>query len=465
MTGMARLVRHVRAVLFGGLLAAVAARSAAAPASQPAEQEWGTAQGGLQLSLTVDAAAAAQRRLLVRIALRNVGAAAVELPPAGKAFAWVLVASQSGDVFFTDRFAAVPAGGAWPAALAGGAALAMREVDLTPRGAYGRDRRQEVYTAWLKADSDANAPSPPSTVARELSPGPARARAMLCLPRKDAAPTVLVSNMSSFTLPARDMAGLSPEERKERAVSLLKKFDRDAFAAREAHGEAVALGPAAAEVLIAAVKDRSRPDYSRLWLATAIADIRDARCAAALVELLGDGQDGVRCVVCYHGPKQDDAKLDRAIVAYAAGSGSGQTVSYALLGFLVFRKFVPGTLLEAGLASRDARARAAFCQAVRSQASPYNISRLSGLLDDREERVRALAAEVLGEMARPDVSVCGALVRALQAPGDQARKCICEALGKLSGKPMPYDPADDAAAKDRVIAWWRRWLATTFDKP
>jgi HEAT repeat protein len=135
-----------------------------------------------------------------------------------------------------------------------------------------------------------------------------------------------------------------------------------------------------------------------MWLTTAIADIPDARSAAALLALLGDPDVTVGCVAGYYGPKQKNTTLDQAIVARAASAHNARFTSYALLGYLTFRGEAPEGLLQAGLASDDPRTRAAAAQALATMASEPSKTRLRALLQDKDKRVRAIARQVLDAM-------------------------------------------------------------------
>jgi HEAT repeat protein len=92
-------------------------------------------------------------------------------------------------------------------------------------------------------------------------------------------------------------------------------------------------------------------------------------------------------------------------------------------------------------------------------ASEFNISRLAGLLADKNERVRSTAAAMLGQSKNRSPAVLAALVKALDLPGDAARAKICAALSALTGRPALYDPKADAAAREKALADWREWLA------
>jgi HEAT repeat protein len=247
--------------------------------------------------------------------------------------------------------------------------------------------------------------------------------------------------------------------RKQQADKLIAKFDKDAWAGMAAHGEAVAIGPPVVPFLAEALGDLRRPDFSRLWLATSLADIRCQAAVDELIRLLDDPTGGVRGVVAYHGPKQRSDKLDAAILAKVAARQDGTVLSYALLGFLVQRAAVPPALLTASLDSKDPKVRSAVIAALKTQASDDNLARLVRLLSDENEQVRSAAARALGAMGRSDGAVVGALVRALQASGESARQSIADALGSLTGRKAPYDPKASAAAKDKALKDWQDWWA------
>ena len=182
------------------------------------------------------------------------------------------------------------------------------------------------------------------------------------------------------------------------SATLLKQFDRDAWSARSAHEQAVKLGKQVLPDLIVAAEEQSRPEYSRLWLATAVADIEDKKAADALIALLGDRLETVRSVVAYYGPKQKSQELDRAIVHKAAQGTDASLIAYALLGFMVFRETVPDERVKAGLESDNSKVRATAVKALKGMASELNVSRLKKLSKDTDERVRATARKVLDAM-------------------------------------------------------------------
>ena len=451
-------------LLTTGLCPAGTARAAAATTrptatTRPGPVDWGTSKAGLQISLSLPGTVTAGGALKVRLALRNVGSAAVNLPGAEKVFGWLLLIYSREEAYISEKVFPAASLSSWPAKLAGDKTIDFKPTDLGPLGVYPYAQRREVYTAYLKPESGAALAKPTTTLSRKLSAAPARARFVLYIPRKDEAALTLASNVVPFEVGLPKWSQLDQAERKAVVERLLKKFDRDAWAAMSAHGQAVGIGRPIVGDLVRAVRQRNRPGFSRLWLATTLADIRCEESVAELIRLLDDPQGGIRSVVGYHGPKQHSEKLDAAIIERLAGGKDAGTVSYALLGFMVFRRQVPEKLLAASFESKDPRLRATFAAALKNRASDFNVSRLAALLGDGNERVRSAAAKALGAMARPVEPALEGLVKALDRPGDSARKSIADALGQLTGKKMPYEPGADEQAKNRVIQAWKDWLA------
>ena len=436
-------------------------RIGAAAETQPAPLPWGTGKAGVQISLSVPGPVRAGGKFQVRVAIRNVGSAPVALPGTKDVFGWLLLLYSRDNAYVTGK--AFPAAelelGKWPGKLAGGKTIRFKPADLSGLNVYSYDKRRKVYTAYLKPDSGATLPAPDGTLARKLAPAKARARFMLYLPRPGERPLVLSSNVVDLEIAPPDWAQLSADAQKAFAARLLKQFDKDAWAAMSAHGQAVGIGPPIVPYLIQAVRQRNRPGFSRLWLATALADIRCDESADELIRLLDDPSGGIRSVVGYHGPKQRSAKLDAAVIKKIAKEKDTGPVSYALLGFMVFRNRVPEELLAASFDSKDPRVRATFAAALKGRASDFNVSRLAALLADENERVRSAAAKALGAMNRPSPPLIAALVRSLPAPGEAARKSIADALGQLTGRKAPYDPKAAPEARQKVIQGWRTWWA------
>jgi len=438
----------------------VLALGAAGPQTQPAEAPWGTAKAGVQVSLSIPGAVRAGGKFSVDVAVRNVGAAAVELPQAKDVFGWLMLYYDRENAHVAQRvFPAAELGaGGWPASLEPDKPIRFRPIELSGQAVYStKEKRRQVYTAYLKPDAAVRLPEPDGKLTAKLTPGKARGRFTLYLPRPKQSPLLLASNVVDLEIAPPQWSGLSAEQQKTFVAKLVAKFDRDAWAAMSAHGTAVAAGPGIVPHLIDAAANAKRPFYSRQWIATAIAKVRCAESVAWLIRMLDGRQGDVRQIVAYYGPTQHDAKLDEAIVAKAGSPAGRGIMARAVVGFLVFRRKVPEKLLAASFESKDPKVRTALAAALKGQASDFNVSRLVSLLADENGRVRSAAAKALGAMNRPSTATIGALIRSLQAPGDSARQSIAAALGRLTGREAPYDPKADAAARQKVLADWNAW--------
>lgn len=460
---------HLRAGMSLLLLAAV---PGAAPAAEEADQaatapakpaptpgNWGPVKVGLQLGAQPAQPPAAGGKLRVRLWLRNVGLAAVKLPPPEDVFAWAVVAYSREEAYVTQRVRPAAGRAGWPDALEAGKTFPFDAADLSGCGVYPYAMARQVYQAYLDPKAGPPLPQPDAVLSAKLSAGAAKLRLMLCLPCPGRPLVVLVAGTLDLDVAPPQFAALAPAARAAYLAELLKRFDRDAFSAQAAHHEAVRAGEAIVADLAAAAKQTRRPGHSRLWLATALADIRCQASAAALSDLLQDGLAGVRCVVAYHGPKQHSDALDRAIVDRALKLQDSGMTAYAVLGFLVFRRRVPAELSRAGLDSPDPRVRATVARAIEGMASDFNLARLVELLKDNDQRVRGAAAAALGQMKRGADRVVPALIDALDSSDEAARQRICSALAKLTGLQYAYDPSADGTAKDKTLAAWKEFLA------
>jgi len=461
-----RLGAVVRACALAVFLASAAWAedpSAAPPAAgTKAEPEWGPPAGGLAVLLALDGDAAAGGRIAFRVSIKTAAGQPVSLGPAKDACGWVLVAQNFGGAkkaVYSQRVVMADAAPDWPAELAGETPLVLKPVDLGPAPAWGSDAGRELLLAYVSGKPSDSLPKSAGKLSDLVFPGRAMAKFTLCIPSPGAKPLLATSNALEIIVGPPNLASMKPEARDAFVADLLKQFDRNAWTGQQAHDTAVRLGKDVLPPLLAAAFETSRPAPARLWLATTLADIRDERAADALIKLLDDSMEGVRYVVAYHGPKQQSPRLDKAIVERVAAAKESGLAAWALLGFMVHRSTVPEELLAAGLESDDPRARAAVAEMLARHASEFNISRLAGLLADKNERVRSTAAAMLGPSKNRSPAVLAALVRALDLPGDAARAKICAALSELTGRPALYDPKADAAAREKTLADWREWLA------
>jgi hypothetical protein len=435
----------------------VCAASVAVVGEEP-ESQWGQPKAGLQISLSIKDGLNADGVFPVRVALRNAADGAVALPkphPSSSAIFGVLILQQGDKRFFTSR---IFIGGSdvklLPKELPAGKCINVLCRGLSTKQTYLYSKGVKFLDAYKAGRKLKTAPAGP--VGKVLEPGPAFGWFLLYIKPPGGAEMLLKSNHVQFTVATPNFAKLSDEAKREFTRKLLAKFDRDAWSAKSAHSTAVKIGKPLVPDMIAAAKQRSRPAYSRMWLTTAVCDIRDESCTEALIKLLADPT--VQTIVAYHGPKQHSGKLDAAIIARAREMKTTRFTAYALLGFLAFRRESPPELLKLGLDSPDPRCRAAAVESLkRIGGGPATLEALTKRLKDADPRVRAAAARVLGYIDNRSPRVVGALVAALKMPGDVARQRICTALEQLTGRAMPYPATGTAAEKQQVIQYWQQW--------
>ncbi|HUT56298.1 MAG TPA: HEAT repeat domain-containing protein [Phycisphaerae bacterium] len=446
--------------LLPALAVALLAVPAAAQQAPNAPAEWGPVKAGLQVSLSGQGEAAAGGEFDFQIALRNAGTGAVALPNAGKAAGWFVIGQQTGTgdkVYYSQRYYPALGLAGWPAELAPGKTIRFDKLSIGEGLAYPSAEARKLLNAYL-AGKPAAGVAPAGKIGDIVQPGEVVVRFALMLPKENPPPLAVRSNKYTLTVKPRPLKALSPEGREKFVAELLAQFDKDEWAGKNAHGTAVALGTDVVPYLIKAVKEQKRPAYSRMWMATALADIRDERAAKALIELLDDRVPGVRYVVGYHGPKQKSDKLDTAIIDKVAGSRDTKLTAYTVLGFTVFRGTAPERLLKLSLDSPEPRVRSTVARALKGHASDFNLSRLMGLLKDPDERVRSEAARMLGQLDRRTPQVMRALVEALDQPGEHARQRICKILVEMTGLDYTYDPKADKATREETLGKWRDWI-------
>ncbi|MGB2823902.1 MAG: hypothetical protein WBF17_23185, partial [Phycisphaerae bacterium] len=208
-------------------LAWVSTAVSGAAETQPAAPQWGTSKAGVQISLSVPDQLRTGGKFEVHVAVRNVGSAAVALPAAKDVFGWLLLLYDRDNAYVTGKvFPAADLGpGKWPDKLDGGGAIRFEPTDMSAVNAYSYDKRRAVYTAYLKPESGAALPAPDGKLAGKLSPGKARARFTLYVPRPDEQPLMLSSNVIDVEIAPPDFSKLPPDAQKEFAARLLDKFD------------------------------------------------------------------------------------------------------------------------------------------------------------------------------------------------------------------------------------------------
>ena len=399
----------------------------------------------------------------MRLVLRNRGLAAVDLPGRKGVFAWVIAARSREESWLTEKLDGATWSGAWPRRLAAGRQVELARWELAGRTVYARlDRRGVLlnYLGSVRQRRPKKAPPMPKAVGRlgsKLSEGKLMLLCRVHIPRAGPRPLILTSNKLQIQLAPPPWAKLTPAGRKAYLSRLLQRFDKNAWSAKAAHDAACRVGAASVPALIRGVLQRKRPSHARLWLATALADIRDKRAAATLVRLLDDPAAGVRGVVAYYGPTQQDAALDEAIVARTLARKDPSMLAYAMTGFLCHRGIVQEKLVAAGLDSTDPRVRGRALEMLRGRASDYNLRKAAALLADKNPRVVGVAARTLAAMGRHGPRVIAALVAAVKAPDAGAQFHICNALSALTSRDGRFAPQAGEEARRKAIAAWQAW--------
>jgi hypothetical protein len=340
--------------------------------------------------------------------------------------------------------------------LKGMATRTFAGVDATKVNVYGYSKGFAVVGGH-PAPRDGSALKATGVLSKKLLVGDAKVRLMLYVPRADDRPVLLVSNTVALKVAAPKMTGLDPAARKEFVAQLLATYKRSAFGGMKAHNQVVQIGPSLAPDLIEALKDRKLPGFAKAWMCTSVCRLHCPDSVQALLGYLKDRPD-LRAYIVYHGPSQKSDELDKAIVARVVKSGP---IHLAVLGFLGARGRVPEEIMQAGLDSKDPRIRGTVAEAFGKVASDENVLRALKLLKDKDAKVRAVAARVLGlmvtgshERAR---SVCRGLVGALDDTSEYVRQRTCDALSGIAGRKMPYDPKAPPAERAKVVKAWKDW--------
>lgn len=437
------------------------ASAAAAPGAGVEPVAWGPPAAGMQSALTLEENPTVGGTFRFRLLLRSAAGQTVGLPPAEKAFGWLLIVQSLGDskrAYYSEKVPMAATRTAWPAELGGERVVSLGPFDLSAAKVYASNVARGLLTAYVSGKEDADLPDAAGKLNALLEAGRAMAKFTLCLPHEGERPTLVTSEALGITIAPPDVASLKADAREKFFSDLMKQFDRGPWAGQQAHGTCVQLGKEVLPHVLKAVFETDRPSHARLWLTTTLADIRDPRSVEALIRLLDDPMDGIHHVVAYHGVKQASDRLDKALLdKVKASDATSRLAAWTLLGFMVHRSTVPEEVLKAGLESDDPRARGTAAEVLAAHASETNIRRLAALLADSSERVRGVAAKMLGMSKNHSPEVLGALVKALDLSGESARQRVCEALSELTRKDLPYNPAAEEAARAATIAAWKAW--------
>jgi hypothetical protein len=273
------------------------------------------------------------------------------------------------------------------------------EVALKLAGKQGFPYRKDmvIVEGYATAAPGEDAPAAAGLLETLVPAGKVRIKCMVYLPGAGH-PLLLMSNRLDVAVGDPPLDKLTAEARTALADGLIAQFRANEYASMAAHDRSLKLGTGITPDLIAAIADAQQPEFAKMWLATTLIDLRDGRAVDTLLGLLKDGSGGERYVIAYHGPKMKDEKLDAEISRLAQQGKDPLFSAWAARGFAT-----------AGQETKSA-------------------------------------------------AVVESLVAALDKPGDEARKNICESLMKVTKQTWAYDPAASDDAKARVIAQWKAWL-------
>ena len=257
--------------------------------------------------------------------------------------------------------------------------------------------------------------------------------------------------------PKKEIAG--GQEEGETITDLVGQFRKDAFAAPAAHAKAVKRGAEMVQPLAEAMKDKSLPDFARMWMATSIIDIGGEGAFDIIIKLVEDQSSGVRNVVAYYGPRLQQEKIDQAIYARADKGEDPLFTAWAARGFATFTKQFPRRLVNAAYASTDPRARAQVADALALSKDAADYLRLAKLFSDENEPVRVSAADAVKQHKIKDSMMLGAMVNSLKLPGEAARERVVDTLAGLTGKTWDYNPDATKEKREKVLReielWWQ----------
>ncbi len=413
----------------------------------------------MQISLSMARPAQFGGDIVFDLALRNRGRTPVALGSHERAFVWLFVVQKTSGAqaaYFTEKVPVSAAASNWPARL-GDEIVRLEEIDLSGRQAY-------VYRTDYELD--AGYPSPPKmqqlnragALNEILDPHKAAAKMYLYLPRRDQ-PMLMSSNTIVFEVAPPAMESLSPARRKQMVAKLIKQFDSGPWEGQQAHAVAVKLGRGIVPDLIEAVGDEDRKAFSLMWIATTLADIGDPRAAGALAKLLDHPDRSVRNVVAYHGTKLKSKELDAAITGRAGDGEAPVLTAWAVRGYAEFRKKMPENLLDVAINSDNPKARSVAAKALGRAGNGRNSRMLISLLRDDDENVRAAAAQAAAQGGYDSRQMIGALIEALDRPGERARGAVVLALCELTEYNVPYNPQADRKEKNQAIQAWKQWWA------
>ena len=244
------------AILFTAACGAARAGDSAKDATHAETRNVHPSVTGLCAVAQADGEAAVGGKLLFRLSLSNAGPQAVELGTARESSAWLIIGAAKGNPCFTEKMRLEPEGSSWPQEVAPAGVLRFKPVDAGAATAYPFDHNLKFINGYL-ATASGDLPAAAGKLKDVLSPGKARGKWTINVPQgTNSPPHSLWTAPLEVAIGPPNLTALSPDARRLYVAGLLKRFDRDAWSAREAHNEAVQIGAAILPDMIAAANER-----------------------------------------------------------------------------------------------------------------------------------------------------------------------------------------------------------------
>lgn len=390
--------------------------------------------------------------------MRNTGVVPASPGDKRRFFAYLLIA-QGKTLYYTAKILDDGKIPNWPGQIGSGKAVQLPAVDIGGLEAFSYMRGlkiKEGYPAHI-IDGSPQERLPAGKVAEVLRPGPVKVKCIAWLDRGLEGALMLTGRMN-VTLGVGQFARLPEARRKQLLSDLSARMKKDAFSAKAACADAVRMGRPAAQMLIQVVNDGKAKDFARMWALTALAGIGGKDAAGTLIESLTDSTAGVRYVGAYYGLRAKNDRFDKALTARATSGKDPMLTAWAIMGYLKFRKKVPPALMEAGVNSRQWRARAAVAETIlRGRPDRSHLPILRKLISDPNEMIRRTAARAIRYTGDKSAETIGALIEALALEGDNARHAVAATLCALTKKKWAYRTDATEEEKRKVVQKWRQW--------
>ena len=422
--------------------ASALAQTLPAPTTQPLP--WGKEEAELRVRISAAAPVVMGGKSVLRLEIQNHSERPV---PLSDAFVWIFVklsrekAVYSAKILLADlsKEAAkeLPAEQIWD-----------QTVELSERPALAYQPNLTLIEGYPRLPEDLPAPALFKNI---LPQGKIWARGMVYLPVKK---LLLISNTFELPIGEPDAQAMSPEVRKRIAAELLAQFTKDAVAGSNAHDRALRLGKPIVSDLLSGDADKL-PNHGQMWYTATLLDLADPQALERVLHLLHKGTAGSQCVIAYRGPSWKNAALDEAIMKLA--EKRPDIASWAARGYAQAKRQHKADFLTIALTAKEPALRADLAEMLVQNPTDKAIAALAQLVQDDEPLVRAQTAQAIAKANLRSAPLISGMIKGLSKPDAQARFVLCNALGKITGQNIPFDPKADKVAQQKTIAQWQSW--------